>query len=273
MRRYLSLNEALEIEGIVRASNDKDNTTYDIPLDADYWFLKRRGGRIIGFLAVFVMGDTYKGNPVDELLLFTDPEERGRGIGSELLSRYFKYKPVTVRFSAYGSECSEAFFKKLNAVHVYDELYMELLLGELSEASDSKEAKAHDGMPGDNGTVDRAMKKGKEGTLEKAEESNDDNVRISVTEEGDRIYENGHSELSLRLLDEETAYIYNVRTDESYLRRGSAKGLLKNALNGLRNEGAVKVLLQVSSENVPAFKLYEGLGFKTSCALSQWYLT
>ncbi len=58
------------------------------------------------------------------------------------------------------------------------------------------------------------------------------------------------------------AYIFGVQTYANYLRQGHAYKLLSNLYNKLKGLGVKTVSLQVSSENIPALRLYEKLGMK-----------
>lgn len=229
MKKYLNDAEQNDIEEIVAASNECDGTHYSVPDDADLWFLSRHYGKVVSFLSVYFMGDTHEGHPVEEVLLFTAPPERGKGRARRLLIRYSEYarsvegeKPH-VRFTAYPSEISEAFLLSAGASHEGDEL---LMVRRLS---------------------------GKGGLLEE-----------------DMTFSNEHSECSVKTYGD-TAYVYGVRTDVSHLREGSAEKLLKGVISDLEKTGAGRALLQVSSCNVPAVRLYEKLMFSVEERMELWY--
>lgn len=82
-------------------------------------------------------------------------------------------------------------------------------------------------------------------------------------------FENAHSELSVSLSGG-IACIYNVRTDASHLREGSAEALLRETLSGLAKKADTAVL-EVSSANLPAVGLYEKAGFTVDEKLEMWY--
>lgn len=229
MKKYLNKNEQKETEEIINASNRYDKTGYSVPLDADLWFLSYHYGKAAAFLAVYHMGDTHEGHPVDEVLLFTCPEERGKKRAKRLLEKYrehvnSEYEEVRhVRFTAYPSENTEDFLKHMKAVHEGDELLMTRALPGSGD------------LPGE-----------------------------------DLTFSNEHSECSVRTYGD-TAYIYGVRTDASHLREGSAERLLTEVLAGLSEKGAGKAVLQVSSLNAPALRLYEKLLFKVEERMELWY--
>ena len=82
-------------------------------------------------------------------------------------------------------------------------------------------------------------------------------------------FENEHSSLEMAVYGD-SAYIYDVRTDASHLREGYGERLMRSVLK--EYDGKLKgFILQVSSENTPAFSLYKKLGFRVSEKLEMWY--
>ncbi len=91
----------------------------------------------------------------------------------------------------------------------------------------------------------------------------------SFTEETGIHFENEHSELFANV-EGVSAYLYDVRTDASHLREGSAERLLKKALREFSDICEIAVL-EVSSQNLPALRLYEKTGFTVAERLEMWY--
>ena len=91
----------------------------------------------------------------------------------------------------------------------------------------------------------------------------------SFTEETGIHFENEHSELFANV-EGVSAYLYDVRSDASHLREGSAERLLKKALRELSDICEIAVL-EVSSQNLPALRLYEKTGFTVAERLEMWY--
>jgi len=246
MQAYLSEKEERSVERIVEDANTFDGTGYTAPLDADVYYLSRHQGRVVAFLAVYIMGDTVGGRPVEEVLVFTHPEYRRHGRGMKLFRRLMEdleefsrppglqgilggvpNKPLPVlRFSAYPSEVSIAFLTKLGAVHDHDEVLMRRHLG---------------------------TNNGKE--LEELEFQMD----------------NEYSECSIKTYGT-VGYIYGVRTDTGHLREGSAGRLLHDAFTKLYELGAEDAVLEVSSANIPAYHLYQKLQFEVRESLQIWNL-
>ena len=58
-----------------------------------------------------------------------------------------------------------------------------------------------------------------------------------------------------------SVYIYGVLVYDRFRGRGMGRRLLELLLSGLRAQGAERAVLEVFSENLPAVRLYESLGF------------
>lgn len=59
-------------------------------------------------------------------------------------------------------------------------------------------------------------------------------------------------------------YLFDLKTEEPFLRQGMAAGLITEIGKEYAGRGGTSMRLQVSSENKPAFSLYRKLGFETS---------
>lgn len=235
MKDYLTEKEERSVERIVEDSNTFDGTGYSAPLDADAYYLSRHEGRLVAFLAVFSMGDTVDGRPVEEIMLFTDPEYRKHGRARKLYQKYLadlqnaadddsRISVPVIRFSAYPSEISATFLEKIGAVYDHDEVLMRRHLG--------------------------------------------NNSGRKLAEREIRL-ENEYSECSIKTYGT-VGYIYGVRTDRRHLRQGSAEKLLNDVFAKLYDLGAEDAVLEVSSANVPAYHLYQKLQFEVRESLQIW---
>lgn len=243
MKDHLTEKEETAVKEITSACNRADGTGYAAPIDADEYLLSCHDGRPVAFLAVYAMGDTFGGRPVEELMLFTDPAFRGKHRAARLMERYRKSRqeeqPLPVlRFSSYPSAAADSFLNRHQAQHDHDELLM------------TKEL-----VPAGCG-----QKNGRKKT------SSGRNTRCRKLSEQEFTVQNSYSECSVRTYGT-TGYIYAVRTDESHLRCGSAQSLLQDVLVRLAGLGADHALLEVSSANIPAVCLYRKLGFRVAQTL------
>lgn len=72
-----------------------------------------------------------------------------------------------------------------------------------------------------------------------------------------------------RVIDE--AQIISVAVHPDYRRRGYAKELFSSVYDAAKNDGIKVFSLEVRSENTPAVRLYEGLGFKAVGVRKNYY--
>jgi len=64
--------------------------------------------------------------------------------------------------------------------------------------------------------------------------------------------------------NEKTARIYNIAVAEAHRGKGLATTLIERSLAALRKAGVGRVELKVRNKNLPAMRLYQKLGFRTS---------
>lgn len=69
----------------------------------------------------------------------------------------------------------------------------------------------------------------------------------------------------------ECADVVNVCTDGAFRRKGIAKTLLNQLIDGLFSLGVTQFFLEVRASNVPAITLYDGLGFKKIGVRQKYY--
>lgn len=75
----------------------------------------------------------------------------------------------------------------------------------------------------------------------------------------------------LVLLYRHSARIYSLAVDPEFQRQGVAKLLLTSTLDQIVSRGIGKVVLELRQENMQAFSLYQGLGFKLGSHLNDYY--
>ena len=131
MRFSVTGKEEEEIAGIVALSNETDGTGYSVPADADGWFLSKHDGKTVSFAALFELGETYRGIPVDELSLFTDVSFRKKGRMRKILRKIREeYEgDYAWKVCAFPNGRAASFLLHEGFTHEYDELLMELPLG------------------------------------------------------------------------------------------------------------------------------------------------
>ncbi|MGB9939355.1 GNAT family N-acetyltransferase [Methanosarcina sp.] len=60
------------------------------------------------------------------------------------------------------------------------------------------------------------------------------------------------------------AVIYSISVDKNFRRKGYGEKLLKESIKEMRLNGISSILLYVSTKNLPAIRLYEKIGFRTT---------
>lgn len=66
-------------------------------------------------------------------------------------------------------------------------------------------------------------------------------------------------------------HITNVAVRPEYLRKGVASTLLRHMLENIKNRGCTTQTLEVRKSNMPAVRLYEGLGFVEEAVRKEYY--
>ncbi len=226
-----------EIRELIAICNAHDGTRYGAD-EADFSLgIPDEGGAgLSSLLLVYRLGETFDGLAMDEVAAFTLPGRRKQGLFRRLLNEAGSRLSPVLRFSVYPNPDALAALGSLGAEHLYDECLMELPLESLPESP-------------------RRLPE-----------------EVSEEEEEDGSYWRGrHAELYTRPLGD-AVYIFGVLTDGRHRREGHAFRLLTEVLLRERERGARRAVLQVSSENRPAFLLYRKLGFSLRESLMQFRL-
>ena len=259
---YLTDDMLDSITDLVLDVNEADNVKYAVPDDADYYALMYDDNEkeviipeevdadeldpdaLMGFIALYEMGETHDNETVVELSAFTAPKHRRKGCFKTLLSSLSEeLSDFAVRFAVYEGTSNLEALKKTGAEYDHDELMMALMLSD-AELTGNDSFKA------------------------------DIEIETVHTEEGD--YEEGkvttpYGECFFKLYGPR-AYVFGILTYESKRRMGYASSMLRQLFNKLKELGMDEVTLEVSSANKPAKSLYDKLGFRTMDRLSYHYM-
>lgn len=253
-RDCLNEQEACELKALTLACNEADGTRYAAPVDGDLFFLlynkpedtafeEPAQGKLVAALVVFHMGDQHEGQPVDELAACTLPVFRRRGAFQKLLREAAPLLREAVRFAVYDAPVTAAVLRALHARHTSDECMMCRRLSGENRSGDTAQEKRPEPLPADLALIQR---------------------------EGERAYWK-YGECMLRSFGS-TVYCYGVLTYARFRGQGFGRRFLAALFAKLSEEGAETVLLEVSSENRPALRLYEGLGFQVTERIQYHYL-
>ncbi len=230
--------QARALRALIAECNLHDGTHYSLPEDADRLYLLYVGTELAAAAALFLMGEEREGRAIYELAAYTAPNHRRRKYFEQLLSAFReKIKGQYIKYAIYDNTAARAVLHHRGAIHDHDELLMRLTLphGYDTDATSPSSGDIH---------ID---------------------------------YETGHAysdfgECWFRLnADGSEAYIFGVQTYANHLRQGHAYKLLSHLYAELATRKVKNILLQVSSDNTPALKLYEKLGMSIQERLELYY--
>ena len=282
-RDCLSDREASQLKELVESCNLHDGTVYSTPQDADAYALAVHDGRIIGAVCVYRIGSTKDGKEADELYCFTDPLFRRQAVFSSLLSYISPILRDVLVFPVYeGPEDTAGVLKALSAEKDHDEHFMERKLEKAADglwpdraadelwtdgaADELWPDKAADALPSDRECPNGDVKP-------------DGDIKIEALSESDLLISSRFCECSLMSYGEATVYLYGMLTYAKYQGKGYGSEFMRRVIALLSSPKAEtflgknfshveRIILQVSSENIPALKLYKKSGFHISESLS-----
>lgn len=250
-RDQLNETELESLAALWEAGNALEAHPYSLPEDADIFLLYYGEGELVAALCIYHMGDTKEGKPIDEICAMTHPAWRRRGCFTALFSMAKALLRPVLRFGIYPSPAGEAgdvetFLEHLGAKFTHKEQFMTLPLA---------------------GPWLKAETEPMELTIrEEAEGSGSDSApsaTLTVTCPFGECY--------LSLFGSR-AYLFGVLIYRRFRGQGYGYRMLHALLSRLPERGIREVFLEVSSENLPAVRLYEKLGFAVSESLAYYIL-
>ena len=244
-RDCLNQKEEEALISLTERANRHGGLHYAPPVDGDLYFLcmetdARGQDFLAAALCVYHMGDCFQGMEVDELSAFTDPDQEGRGLFSALLSAAAPVLRPAVRFAVYPSETAEAVLSHIGAVPSHGEHIMELVLSELP-------------APAPQELLEQPL------SFQREPE-----CRLVSCPFGECRLFPGRNDRDL--------YLSGMLIYGRFRKQGYGRRFLRTLFAKLRQEGIQTIFLEVSSENLPAMKLYQGLGFSILDSLYYYYL-
>lgn len=251
VRDTLAPKEQKALNELTEAVNAFDHTAYGIPDDADLYILlfsetasREYPGELLSALCIYHMGETIGGKAVDELVAFTTPSSRRRGCFRRLFEAALPLLRDCIRFAVSGAQQESAFLTHLGASFDHEERMMRILL----QDTESR-------MPG-------AQKPKTAPALFPLQVSAEGGVRYISCRYGE----------CCLLPHGSGFYLFGMLIYERFRGKGYGKRFLKSLLLRLAEEKASFVSLEVSSENRPAVRLYESVGFLITERLSYYVL-
>ena len=234
--RQLNRRQYRDIAALTAEANAYDGTKYGAPEDADVYYLgyvpHGKKPRLAGYAAFYRMGDSKDQRTVYEISAAVSPGMRRKGIFSGLIAAAGKkVSGSCIRYAVYDNAAAKAVLSSRHAVYDHAELMLGCETGNFDEVSEEVRT--------DHGTGH------------------------AYTKCGECWFRLDESRMS--------AYVFGVLTYENCQRKGCAYRLLSSLFARFKKNGVNRVLLQVSSENLPALKLYDKLGMQEIERLRLYY--
>ncbi len=258
-----------DIESISRAATEADGAE---PLDEGAW---RRLRHHADALRVEVEpGQGFAVADGDQLHLVVAPDARGRGLGGRLLATVTGDRVGPWQAWSHGDHPAAAALARRTGFERTRELWvMRRSLGDLGGEPAVAAYDVRSFQPGDEAELLRVNAAAfahhpEQGSMDAAElaermaEPWFDPEDLIVAVEGDRMHGFHWTKRHSDTLGE----VYVVAIDPDAQGRGLGNALVDVGLKHLRSVGLDEVLLYVESDNTPAVRLYEKLGFTHAAA-------
>lgn len=269
--KRLNRAQKRDAAALINSCNSYDGTHYGFPFDADCYYLLYESGKLAAVSVLFLMGEHLNCKQIYELAAFTLPVRRRRAYFSRLIAAMRdRLDDSFIRYAVYLNASAVMTLKARGTEHSHDELMLKADLSALQYNDTAYHTARRDGKaPGDENTLarheqlsDGRHEYGYLSITEDAADTDEDSLSASAA------CISGHAssqfgECYFRTdSSSQNAYIFGVQTYANYLRQGHAYRLLGDLFSYLASRGLKSVSLQVSSENIPALRLYEKLGMK-----------
>lgn len=261
-RDQLKETELNSLAALWEAGNALEAHPYSLPEDADIFLLYYEGSELVAALCIYHMGDTKDGKPIDEICAMTHPARRRRGCFTKLFSMAKALLRPVLRFGIYpspspagkagggresgGAGDAETFLEHLGAEFTHKEQFMTLPLPDPCFKAETEPLEL---------------------TIREEAEGSDSDSAPSAT----LTVTCPFGECYLTLFGSR-AYLFGVLIYRRFRGQGYGYRMLHALLSRLPERGIREVFLEVSSENLPAVRLYEKLGFAVSESLAYYIL-
>ncbi len=266
-RDSLRKDDIAAVKELVRSCDEEDGTNYEPPLDGDFYILcygrEASKTELLGISCVWHLGQSFEGEETDELRAFVLPRVRGQGIFKEMLFALGPKLRRSICLSVYEVPYIREVLEAIGAEYIRSEHMMELSLDSLPQKNDP-----------DNGISKVDSDKGVAFSDEQysgVSRAGTGELSLSSDERDGGLLSSDIGEAGYRLYGDR-AYIYGVLVYSRFRGRGMGRKFMTELLLRLKESGCTSVFLQVASDNVPALKLYESLGFKTAETMLSYVL-
>lgn len=243
-RDMLSDNEKGELQKLCNACNLNDGTCFSVPYDADIYGLMKDEGKLICAICAYHMGGRKDEMETDEIYAFTLPGFRKKGCFYSVLSFLMPVLRDALVFPVYKLNPGLLeILDRLKAKKDYDEYFMERELTENIETAGSMEM------------------------------SGTENIKYEETSEDEIFFSSRFCECCIMKYSKDCLYLYGMLTYARFQGMGHGFEFLSELIRLIETgktglHGFKRIILQVSSENIPAVKLYKKCGFSVKDSLS-----
>lgn len=283
--KELSDNDRSAVRELVTECNHADHTNYDCDLDGDFYYLIRNDDKeesgvdseLFAVLSGYLLGETIEGKQVLEVEAFTHPVMRRIGFFSTCFnSLKDDFRNYRIRFMIksplYGFDDSE-----------YEHISFESDSGDHDHlhdiTSDTDETDSCESLPEqlpkaavpfispdtyETLCAIDAVHQYDELFMEKE-------LIRPIADPGDSLCSR-FGEVHLTGYNEDTLYLYGLLVYDKYLGQGHGRKLMEAVENYKEKGPYKKILLQVTSTNLIACRLYEHLGYKERERIIYFYI-
>lgn len=275
--KELTEKDRISVAELVRECNHADHTDYDTDLDGDFYYIIRNDDKeesgvdseLFAVLSGYLLGETIDGKQVLEVEAFTHPVMRGIGFFTTCFNSLkddFRDYRIKFMIKSPVSGHDESFLhisfdssedEKNNCDGSYTDSCVSTSIGTKDEYREEPEiASAIPFISPDTYetlcSID-AVHLHDELFMEKE-------LSRSISDPGDELCDR-YGEVHLSPYNEDTLYLYGLLVYDKYLKKGHGRRLME-AVESYREGVYKKILLQVSTDNSIAYRLYQKLGYK-----------
>lgn len=264
--KELNEKDRFSVQELVTLCNQFDRTNYDTDLDGDFYYIIRNDDKeesgvdseLFSVLSGYLLGETIDGKQVLEVEAFTHPKMRDLGFFS------ICYNSLKDDFRNYRIKFMIKSPLSAQDDQVYEHISFEDNVGDDYETdiSDADSSFPHIASavpfiaPDTFETLCAIHAVHLYDELYMMKE-----LTASISDPGDELCSQ-YGEVHLTGYSKDTLYLYGLLVYNKYLGQGHGRELMKAVENYEKKGPYNKILLQVTSSNTIAYKLYQKLGYR-----------
>lgn len=271
--KELNEKDRFSVQELVTLCNQFDRTNYDTELDGDFYYIIRNDDKeesgvdseLFSVLSGYLLGETIDGKQVLEVEAFTHPKMRDLGFFSICYnSLKDDFRNYRIKFMIKSPVSAEE-------APVYNHISFEDDSVDEDHSGDSDDYSDDTCNYTDDTHIESAIPFLAPDTFETlcaidAVHLHDElfmlkDLSFSISDPGDELC-NQYGEVHLSGYNKDTLYLYGLLVYDKYLGQGHGRELMEAVENYEKKGPYNKILLQVTSSNTIAYKLYQKLGYR-----------